>query len=77
MPIKSYIAHPIDGKYQELISELSDIQECDIIPSKNKEIVIVVTDTKNDLDDENIQIEINAIKSLKMLSLVSGFEANQ
>ena len=77
MPIKSYIAHPIDGKYQELISELSDIQECDIITSKNKEIVIVVTDTKNDLDDKNTQNEINAIKSLKMLSLVSGFEANQ
>ena len=77
MPIKSYLAHPLEGKYQQLISELSNIAHCDIIPSKNNEIVVVVTDTKSDLDDKNVQIEINAIKSLKMLSLVSGFETNQ
>ncbi len=77
MPIKSYIAHPHDGKYQELLSELSDITDCDIIPSKNKEIVIVVTDTKSDLEDKNMQTEINAIKSLNILSLVSGFETDQ
>ena len=77
MPIKSYIAHPYIGKYQELLSELSDIVGCDIIPSKNKEIVIVVTDTKSDLEDKNMQIEINAIKSLNILSLVSGFETDQ
>lgn len=77
MPIKSYIAHPHNGKYQELLSELSNITDCDIIPSKNKEIVIVVTDTKSDLEDQNMQIEINAIKSLNILSLVSGFETDQ
>lgn len=77
MPIKSYIAHPHNGKYQELLSELSNITDCDIIPSENKEIVIVVTDTKSDLDDKNMQIEINAIKSLNILSLVSGFETDQ
>ncbi len=77
MPIKSYLAHPHDGKYSELLSELSRITACDVIPSENKEIAIVVTDAKNDLEDKNIQIEINTIKSLKMLSLVSGFETNQ
>jgi len=77
MPIKSYLAHPHDGKYSELLSELSNIAACDIIPSENKEIAIVVTDTNSDLEDKNMQIEINSIKSLKMLSLVSGFETNQ
>ncbi len=77
MPIKSYIAHPHDGKYKELLSKLSNIPACDIIPSENKEIAIIVTDTKSDLEDKNMQIEINSIKSLKMLSLVSGFETNQ
>ncbi len=77
MPIKSYIAHPHNDKYQELLSELSNITDCDIIPSENKEIIIVVTDTKSDLEDKNIQIEINAINSLNILSLVSGFETDQ
>ena len=77
MPIKSYIAHPQEGKYQELLSELSNIEGCDIIPSENKEIVVVVTDSKSDSEDKNMQIEIDSIKSLKILSLVSGFETDQ
>ena len=77
MPIKSYIAHPQDGKFKELLSALAVIENCEIIPSENKEIVVVITDTKNDIEDNSIQIKINAIKSLKMLSLVSGFEADQ
>ncbi len=76
MPIKSYIAHPQDGEYKELLSALSTLSACDVIPSENEEIAIIVTDTKNDNEDESLQHKINAIKSLKMLSLVSGFEAN-
>jgi len=77
MPIKSYLAHPHDGRYKELLSELSKIKECDIIPSENEEIAIVITDTKDDFEDQNLQIVLNSVKSLKMLSMVSGFEADQ
>ncbi len=74
MPIKSYLAHPHDGRYKELLSELSNFTACDVIPSENEELVIIVTDTKEDFEDKNLQDEINSIKSLKMLSMVSGFE---
>jgi len=74
MPIKSYLAHPHDGRYKELLSELSKFTACDVIPSENEELAIIVTDTKDDFEDKNLQDEINSIKSLKMLSMVSGFE---
>jgi len=77
MPIKSYLAHPCDGKYQQLLSDLSNITGCDIIPSENEEIAIVVTDTKDEFEDQKLQVKINSIKSLKMLSMVSGFDTNQ
>ncbi len=77
MPIKSYLAHPQDGQFKELLSKLSKLKSCDIIPSENKDIAIIVTDTKDDFEDQNLQIELNAIKSLKILSLVSGFNTNQ
>ncbi|HHC79034.1 MAG TPA: hypothetical protein ENK46_04070 [Flavobacteriia bacterium] len=77
MPVKSYIAHPHDGKYQELLTELSMISACDIIASENEEIAIVITDTINAVEDEKIELQINSIKSLKMLSMVSGFETGQ
>lgn len=74
MPIKSYLAHPHDGKYEQMVLDISQINNCDIIPSENKEIAIVVTDTLNDHQDKELQNEINTLKSLKMLSMVSGFE---
>lgn len=77
MPIKSYLAHPFDGKYLELLSDLSNITACDIIPSENEEIAIIVTDTKDEFEDQKLQIKINSIKSLKMLSMVSGFDTNE
>lgn len=74
MPIKSYLAHPHDGQYEQMVSDISHLTSCDVIPSENQEIAIVVTDTADDRQDKELQNKINTLKSLKMLSMVSGFE---
>lgn len=76
MPIKSYLAHPHDGKYSELLNELSQISGCDIIPSTNQEIAVLVTDTQDEFEDNKLLTQINAVGSLKMLSMVAGFDAD-
>ena len=73
MPIKSYLAHPINGKKDALIIELQAFTNCDIIPSENEELLIVVTDTQTIEEDKNLKEKLDAIESLKFLSLVSGF----
>lgn len=74
MPIKSYLAHPHDGKKRELIAALADMKYCDVIPAENKDLLIVVTDTDNKFEDEKLKEQIEAIESLKMLAMVSGFD---
>ena len=74
MPIKSYLAHPQDGKKIELISALASLSHCEVIPSENENLVIVVTDTNDDTQDQKIKEEIEAIGSLKLLAMVSGFD---
>ena len=76
MPVKSYLARPHNGKFRELIHELSLIEGCDIIPSTNQEVAVLVTDTETELDDNKLLSQINTIESLKMLSMVSGFEVD-
>jgi len=76
MPIKSYLARPHDGKFIELLDELSHLNGCDIIPSTNQEIAVLVTDTSDEIEDNKLLSQINAIGSLKMLSMVSGFDAD-
>lgn len=73
MPIKSYLAHPQDGKKEALMEALSKIDNCEVIPAENKDLLIVITDTESKIDDEKIKESIEAIKSLKLLAMVSGF----
>ena len=73
MPIKSYLAFPRPGGKGNLESALNTIHECDVIPSENKDILVVVTDTQNEKEEENLLNKINNIESLDHLTLVSGF----
>ncbi len=74
MPIKSYLAHPHDGKKADLIIAISNMANCDVIPAENKNLLIVVTDTDNLIEDEQLKESIEALASLKLLALVSGFD---
>lgn len=74
MSIKSYLAHPHDGKKSELIEALSNLDNCEVIPAENKDLLILVTDTDDKLEDENLKERIEAIESLKLLAMVSGFD---
>ena len=76
MPVKSYLARPHAGKFNELIVELSALKGCEIIPSTNEELAVLVTDTLNEEEDILLVSKINTLDNLKMLTMVSGFEVN-
>lgn len=73
MPIKSYLAHPHENRKDELITELTSLDNCEVIPAENKDVLVVVTETKDEMEDENLKEKIETIASLKLLALVSGF----
>jgi len=73
MPIKSYLAHPHEGKKSELIKALSAINECEVIPARNEELLIVVTDTQDKIEEDNLKEKLETIESLKLLAMVSSF----
>ncbi len=73
MPIKSYLAHPINGKKGHLIKELSSLVYCEVVPAKNQDILAIVTDTPSEKEEIELKEKLEAIDSLKLLTLVSGF----
>ncbi|WP_108866360.1 hypothetical protein [Aquimarina aquimarini] len=73
MPIKSYLVHPHSGRKKELIKALSVIDQCQIVPAENKELIVLVTDTETGKEEENLKEKLEAIESLKLLAMVSGF----
>ncbi|MFV0529949.1 MAG: hypothetical protein ACK5MD_00730 [Flavobacteriales bacterium] len=74
MPIKSYLAHPHTNKKAELEKALNKLENCEIIPSQSHDIIIIVTDTFSELEDKELEDKIHAIKSLRLLTIVAGFD---
>ncbi|AUP77622.1 hypothetical protein [Flavivirga eckloniae] len=77
MPIKSYLAHPQEGKKDDLIKALSTLKECEVTPATNEDVLVVVTDTPDDASDKILKEKIEKIDSLKLLAMVSGFNSPQ
>tara|TARA_R110001583_G_scaffold195545_1_gene375857 strand:- start:11947 stop:12177 length:231 start_codon:yes stop_codon:yes gene_type:complete len=75
MPIKSYILHCEDQKKEILLKELQKLANCEVIPAKNHEVIVVVTDTESEETDTELYNQLLEMKGLKHLSLVSGFDA--
>ncbi len=74
MPIKSYLAHPHKGKKEYLIQALSAIDECEVLPAENVEVIILVTETDTRQEEADLKEKLEAIPSLKLLAMVSGFD---
>ena len=76
MPIISYLAHPHDGRKEELIKALSSMQECEVIPAENKDVLVLVTETETKADEDKLKQKLDTIDSLKLLAMVSGYNTN-
>ena len=77
MPIKSYLVHPHEGKKEVLIQALSEIDNCEVVPAENRDLLILVTDTQDNTEDQKLNETIEAIESLKLLVMVSGFDTKK
>ena len=74
MPIKSYIAYPVTGKKAELEQSLQVIPPCEVIPSPNQDIIILVTDTGDEDAETDLVEKLSRLSSLQCLTLVSCFK---
>ncbi|MBL7959416.1 hypothetical protein JNL27_04175 [bacterium] len=74
MPVKSYLAYPADGKREELTYSLHNLPGCEIIPSENTDILVLVTDTPDAEAEKSLEEQLQSMESIKFLTLVSGYE---
>ena len=61
----------------ELMQTLTSLNYCEVIPAENKELLILITDTESNAQEDDLQEQLNTIKSIKLLALVSGFNASK
>ena len=77
MPIKSFIAYPSLGGKKQLEEELSNFRNCEVTPSTNQDILIVVTDIPDKKAEEMLLQSIRDLEHCDQLSMVAGFNDNE
>ena len=75
MPILSYLVLPQAGAMEQLCTDLSAMECCEIIPSDNEEVVVLVTDTPDEETEKTLQITLKNLPSLQSLSMTFGHSA--
>lgn len=75
MPILSYLVLPQDGAKDQLCSDLSAMDYCEVIPSDNQEVVVLVTDTPDETSEKELQQALKKVSSLQSLSMTFGHNA--
>jgi len=72
MPVFSYLAYPERGAKEQLIKDLAALKYCEVTPAENEEILILLTDTPDDLTENALQKQLKALKSLQSLGMTFG-----
>jgi nitrate reductase NapAB chaperone NapD len=72
MSIISYLAIPMNGQISQLKKNLLKINGCEIIESETNDMLIVLTDTNNDTDDQLLYEQIRQLPEIQSLKMVFG-----
>jgi nitrate reductase NapAB chaperone NapD len=72
MPVFSYLAQPTPGAKDELFRQLGRIEHCEVVPSDNEEVLVLVTDTPDQGAEEELQQRLKGLSSLQCLSMTFG-----
>ncbi|MGH7311183.1 MAG: hypothetical protein ACREK6_21085 [Candidatus Rokuibacteriota bacterium] len=72
MPIKSYLAHAIAGRREELAQHLRALAACAVVPATNQDVVVLVTDTPDEAAEEALGLALARVPGLQCLTLVAG-----
>lgn len=72
VPIFSFLAYPEKNMKDQLINDLSHMEYCEVKPSDNKDVLILLTDTPDEEINKNLMNAIKELKSLQSLSMTFG-----
>ena len=72
MPIFSFLAYPENNMKDQLIKDLSHMDYCEVKPSENQDVLILLTDTPDEETNKDLITAIKALKSLQSLSMTFG-----
>ena len=75
MPVCSYLVYPHTDKKRQLLSRLDTLSECEAFESVNNALVVLVTETKDDIQEGILQENLKLIPEIQSMALVYAGES--
>ena len=72
MPVFSYLAYPKQGAKNELLNDLIALDNCEVTPADNQNVLILITDTPDDETEKALQKKLKELNSLESLGMTFG-----
>ncbi len=72
MPVFSYLAYPVEGAKDALRRDLEALAYCEVVPSDNREVLVLVTDTPDEETEEDLKHNLSQINTLQSLGMTFG-----
>jgi len=72
MPVFSYLAYPEKGAKEQLRNDLAGLDHCEVLPSDNEEVLVLVTDTPDEHIEKDLKKKLEGLKSLQSLGMTFG-----
>lgn len=73
MPVKSYLIFPKNNKTEDVIKSLSLMDYCDVFPSDDEKIIILITETDNEQTDEELWKELQSNSAIQQINLIAAY----
>lgn len=72
MPICGYVVVPRPGELNATSQALSRIQGCEVVPAKNRDVLLLVTDTYSGDEDRELRRQLDAVPGIQAVLMTFG-----
>jgi len=72
MPVFSYLAYPEPGAKEQLLVDLDQLKYCETTPARNKDVIILLTDTPDENAEKQLQKQLKSLNSLQSIGMTFG-----
>ena len=73
MTIQSYLVYPEPGRTPTLTHALRQIPGCEVIPSENRELLVLITESPDDTAQKQLETELETLDGVACLAMVGGW----
>ena len=73
MTIQSYLVYPEPGRTAALAAALAQIPGCEVIPSVNRDVLVLVTESPDDTAQRSLETRLEDLDGAACLAMVGGW----